>query len=209
MARNVFLVIGLIVIVTAFVGIHDALASMAIYSGALMGLNQFAPPLMLLGLTPAQRTQMQSSWPGSWLLDPWVAVSTFIALTAIVSLPQVFDRSLANAVFAAPLGVLELAVGLMLWFQIIPAKKQYFPLWRQGILGWIAGLPMMAIGIIWIWSDHVLYAPYLNVICQWNVTPIQDQRWAGMLMVLFGLPLQLRSAWLISSILIQNSSPRS
>ena len=60
---------------------------------------------------------------------------------------------------------------------------------------------MMAIGIIWIWSDHVLYAPYLNVICQWNVTPIQDQRWAGMLMVLFGLPLQLRSAWLISSIL--------
>ena len=68
---------------------------------------------------------------------------------------------------------------------------------------------MMAVGIIWIWSDHVLYAPYLNVICQWNVTPIQDQRWAAMLMILFGLPLQLRSAWLISGTLIQNSSPRS
>lgn len=204
-ARNVFFVIGLIVMVTAFVGIHDALASMATYTSALMGLNQFAPPLMLLGLTPAQRTQMQSSGPGSWLLDPWVAVSTFIALTSIVSLPQVFDRSLVNAVFAAPLGVLELAAGTMLWFQILPSGRRHCPAWRLGVLGWVAGMPMMVVGVVWIWSGRILYAPYLNVICQWNVTPLQDQRWAGMLMVLFGLPLQLRSAWLISSILLHDS----
>lgn len=195
------LALGIAVIGAATAGIDDPLVSMAVYTSALMSLNQLAPPLLLLGLPPSWRAKARHSLLGVWLLDPWVAISVFIALTTVVSLPQVFDRSLANAVYAAPLGIVELIAGTILWFQFFPAGSSRVPTWRQGLLGWLAGLPMMAVGIVWIWSDHVLYAPYLDVICEWNVTPLQDQRWAGMLMILFGLPLQVLSAWLISGIL--------
>lgn len=192
-----------VVMVSAFYALHDPLASMTIYASGLMSLNQIAAPLLILGLPHSSRAGLCRSLFGRWLFDPWVAFSTFIVFTTLVSLPGIFNKSLVEAIFAGPLGVLELLTGVMIWIQLLPAKGMDAP-WQRGVAGWIAGLPMMVIGVIWIWSSQVLYSPYLNVICLWNVTPLQDQRWAGMLMILFGLPLQLRSAWIISELFLEN-----
>ncbi|HEY0205798.1 MAG TPA: cytochrome c oxidase assembly protein, partial [Acetobacteraceae bacterium] len=59
------------------------------------------------------------------------------------------------------------------------------------------GTPMTVVGLIWMLSPAVLYAPYLNVICIWDIPPLLDQRWAGFIMVASGMPLQLRGFWLL------------
>jgi cytochrome c oxidase assembly factor CtaG len=46
-------------------------------------------------------------------------------------------------------------------------------------------------------SPDVLYTPYLDVICRWNIPPLVDQRWAGLVMFVAGVPVQLVSVWLL------------
>lgn len=196
---------GVVVLTLAMIGIYDPLVSMSLYTGALMSLNQIAPPLLLLAIGPSARSKLRSTWLGRLLLDPWVAMLSFVAFTVVIGFPEIFDRSLANVVFSAPLGALELLTGVMLWYQLFPVHSADGSYWKAGLAGWVAGLPMMVLGVVWIWSSHVLYSPYLNVICNWNITPLQDQRWAGVIMVIFGLPLQLRSTWLISAIFLDRT----
>jgi hypothetical protein len=46
-------------------------------------------------------------------------------------------------------------------------------------------------------SRDVLYTPYLDVICRWNIPPLVDQRWVGLVMFVAGVPVQLVGVWLL------------
>ncbi|MEE3504160.1 cytochrome c oxidase assembly protein [Acidiphilium acidophilum] len=202
--RNASFLAGIVAMLLAFYGLHDPLASMAVYGSALMTLNQIVPPLLLLGLPPKWRKGSRRTVIGDWLFDPWVAFNAFVLFTIVISLPSIFNTALAEAVFAAPLGLFEFIVGVMFWAQLLPCSQTITPFWRAGLYGWLGAMPMMVVGLVWLWSSHVFYAPYLNVICEWNITPLQDQRWAGVLMILFGIPLQLRSVWLLSEMFFED-----
>jgi len=56
---------------------------------------------------------------------------------------------------------------------------------------------MAVVAVIWMLSPDVLYTPHLNVICRWNISPILDQRWAGLLMFVAGVPIQFVGVWLL------------
>ncbi|MHB1667105.1 MAG: cytochrome c oxidase assembly protein [Thiomonas sp.] len=181
-------------------GLNNPLASMTDYTVALMTLGQVASPFLLLGFPPAARLQWRSSgnrWWAAWLLDPWVAAAVFVLLTLGVNLPGVFDTALADALFSAPIGMLLLVSGLMFWAQLLPGSTGIGQRWVAGIYAWLASLPMMIIAAVWVWSGHVLYTPYLDVLCLWNLSPLDDQHYAGLVMFAAGLPLQLRAAWLL------------
>ncbi len=169
--------------------LHDPLASMASTTAALMALNQVAPPLLLLALP---RGVMAGR-----LLDPWTATAQFALFSVVVSLPGLFDRALVNALYTGPLGLLELLSGLMLWALLMPATRGAGPGWQVGLAAWLGSLPMMAVALVWMLSAEVLYTPYLDVICRWDVPPIVDQRWAGLVMLVAGLPLQAVGAWMV------------
>jgi hypothetical protein len=163
-------------------------------------LNQIAPPLLLLAI-PQLRVGRRSRGEAALvdlLLDPWAATTLFIGLSIAVSLPGVFDPSVANALYAAPLGVLELLSGLLFWAQFMPATRRIEPAWLAGGLAWVGAMPMSVVALIWMLSPEVLYTPYLNVICRWNIPPLLDQRWAGLLMspgFARSEPPQTRRAW--------------
>lgn len=183
----------------AFLGLRDPLATMSGYTAALMVLNQVVPPLLLASVPPGARGRAALMFPGAagWLLDPWVAGALFSLLTIAVSVPAVLGPTLANALFAAPLGALELAAGLLAWMQLDPALRRLRADWRAGLFAWVCAVPMSVVAVVWMLADHVLYAPYLDVICRWDVTPLQDQRWAGFVMLLAGLPLQIAGIWML------------
>jgi putative membrane protein len=166
-----------------------------------MALNQIAPPLLLLALPDTIRVGLRGSGKGdalvSFLLDPWAATTLFIGLSIAVSLPGVFDPSVANALYAAPLGVLELLSGLLFWAQFTPATRRIRPAWLAGAVAWIGAMPMTVVAVVWMLSPDVLYTPYLDVICRWNIPPLVDQRWAGLLMFVAGVPVQLVGVWLL------------
>ena len=189
--------------VLAFVaawGLHDPLATMAGYALALMTLGQLATPLLLIAFPQDQRAGWRTAaggLPASWLLDPWVAGTVFVMLTLGINLPGVFDSALTNALFSAPLGLLLMLSGLMIWAQLLEGSRGISQRWVAGIYGWLISLPMMVTAAVWVWSSHVLYAPYLDILCVWNLSPLDDQHYAGLVMFITGLPLQLRSAWLL------------
>ena len=179
---------GLLTAAIGFAGLHDPLASMADYTAALMLLNQAAPPLLLWSLPRAVRSP---------LFDPVIAIIAFVTLSVAVSLPGLLDPTLADALYAAPLGVLELLTGLMVWAQLCPRTTRLRHGWSAALLGWLAGLPMTIVAVIWMLASQVLYTPYLDVVCRWDIPPLLDQRWAGFVMFVAGLPLQIAAAWLL------------
>jgi putative membrane protein len=192
---------GTLVVALAALGLRDPLASMSSYTAALMALNQIAPPLLLLPLPDTIRVGLRGLGKGaalaSFLLDPWAATTLFIGLSIAVSLPGVFDPSVANALYAAPLGMLELLSGLLFWAQFMPATRRIRPAWLAGAVAWIGAMPMSVVAVVWMLSPDVLYTPYLDVICRWNLPPLVDQRWAGLVMFVAGVPVQLVGVWLL------------
>jgi cytochrome c oxidase assembly factor CtaG len=194
---------GALVVVLAALELRDPLASMSSYTAALMALNQIAPPLLLLALPHrirvGQRSRCKAGALVDLLLDPWAATTLFIGLSIAVSLPGVFDPSVANAIYAAPLGVLELLSGLLFWAQFMPATRRIRRAWLAGVVAWIGAMPMTVVAVVWMLSPDVLYTPYLDVICRWNIPPLVDQRWAGFLMFVAGVPIQLVGVWLFTS----------
>jgi len=194
---------GALVVALAALGLRDPLASMSSYTAALMALNQVAPPLLLLALPRRIRVGQRGRGAVAallgLLLDPWAATMLFIGLSIAVSLPGVFDPSVANALYAAPLGVLELLSGLLFWAQFMPATRRIRPAWLAGAVAWIGAMPMTVVAVVWMLSPDVLYTPYLDVICRWNIPPLLDQRWAGWLMFVAGVPVQLVGVWLLLS----------
>jgi cytochrome c oxidase assembly factor CtaG len=192
---------GVLIVVLAILGLHDPLASMSSYTAALMALNQIAPPLLLLALPRAIRVSLQGHGKGAALaslfLDPWAATMLFVLLSIAVSLPGVFDPSVVNALYTAPLGGLELLSGLLFWAQLMPATRRIRPAWLAGAVAWIGAIPMTVVAVVWMLSPDVLYTPYLDVVCRWNIPPLIDQRWAGFVMFVAGVPVQLVGVWLL------------
>ncbi|WP_051481439.1 cytochrome c oxidase assembly protein [Paraburkholderia nodosa] len=193
--------------VGAALGLRNPLASMASYSAALMVLNQWVPPLLLMSVPAARWTR----WRGTaapmpalslagWLLDPWVAMTVFTTFSVMVSLPGIFEPALANALFAAPLGLLELISGLLFWAHLSRSLRTFRHDWQSGLYALVGSLPMMAVATVWMLSAHVLYMPYVDVVCQWNISPLADQHWAGFVMLAMGLPLQIAGAWRLAQL---------
>ena len=177
---------GLLLAALGVTGLRDPLASMASYTAALMLLNQAVPPLLLLG----RRRPLRSA-----LFDPVIATTAFVGLSVGVSLPGLLDPTLANALYAAPLGALEVLTGLMFWGQLFTVTSGFRHPWQAALLVWLGSLPMMAVAVVWMLSDRVIYTPYLDVICQWDIPPLMDQRWAGLVMFIASVPLQLVATW--------------
>lgn len=188
---------GIGVCLAAAYGLAAPLASMASYTAGLMALSQIAPPLLLIGIpASADGRLFPIVRPAfAWLADPSIAVTIFMLFGVVVSLPGIFDPSVANALYAAPLGVLELLVGMLFWTQILPARRAIARNWLAGAVAIVGGIPMTVVALVWMLSDHVLYTPYVDVICRWDIPPLLDQKWAGLVMFVAGMPLQLLGFW--------------
>ncbi|WP_323990074.1 cytochrome c oxidase assembly protein [Nguyenibacter sp. L1] len=185
---------GASLLAASCLGLRDPLASMAQYTLALMVLGQVVPPFLLLAW-PGKAGGAAS--PTGWLRDPGVAAVLFGGLAIVTGLPAVLDRSLANALFSAPLGLLDLLAGLLFWAQVLPGTRIIRSNPGAGLYALLGGVPMTVVAVVWMTAPRVLYAPYLDVLCRWDLTPLQDQHWAGFIMLVAGLPLQVTGAWLL------------
>jgi cytochrome c oxidase assembly factor CtaG len=79
----------------------------------------------------------------------------------------------------------------------MPATRRIRPAWLAGAVAWIGAIPMTVVAVVWMLSPDVLYTPYLDVVCHWNIPPLIDQRWAGFVMFVAGVPVQLVGVWLL------------
>lgn len=166
--------------------------SMALYMARLMVLAEFIPPLLLLGLPGGIRLAPRSL-PGrvlGVLLDPWVALAVWSAVIIFWNVPAGFNASVVTNSAAQLLPWLYLLSSLMVWGVVLRPLPGVQPhnVGSRGWFGLLAALPMMAVASVWLYSPKVLYTPYVNALCLWNLSPLQNQQWSGWIMMLAGLP---------------------
>lgn len=166
--------------------------SMALYMARLMVLAEFIPPLLLLGLPGGIRLAPRRL-PGrvlGVLLDPWVALAVWSAVIIFWNVPAGFNASVVTNSAAQLLPWLYLLSSLMVWGVVLRPLPGVQPhhVGSRGWFGLLAALPMMAVASVWLYSPKVLYTPYVNALCLWNLSPLQNQQWSGWIMMLAGLP---------------------
>ncbi|GGK30555.1 membrane protein [Deinococcus malanensis] len=181
-------------------------SSMALYMGRLMILAEIVPPLLVLGIPRGVQLSPRRGLGRvlNVLLDPWLALAVWSAVIIYWNVPAGFNASVVTNTAAALLPALYLLSSLLVWAVILrplPAV-QAATIGSRGWFGLLAALPMMAVAAVWLYSPRVLYTPYVNALCLWNLTPLQNQQWSGWIMMMAGLPslalalIQLM-AWLI------------
>jgi cytochrome c oxidase assembly factor CtaG len=170
------------------------LNSMALYMGRLMLLAELAPPLIVLGLPSALiRLGRRDGLVGRGLhalLDPYVVFALWTTIIVYWNIPASFSASVVGATSGALLPLLYLFGGLLVWavtLNSLPSVRT-LAVGTRGWFGFLNGLPMMAVAAVWLYSPKVLYTPFVNVPCLWNLTPLQNQQISGLVMMLAGVP---------------------
>lgn len=166
--------------------------SMALYMGRLMVLAEAVPPLLVLGL-PWRISLSPRAGLGrvlGLLLDPWVALATWSAVVIFWNVPAGFNASLVSNTAAPLLPLLYLLSSLMVWAVVLRPLPSVQPatIGHRGWFGLLAALPMMGVAAVWLYSPRVLYTPYVNALCLWDLTPLQNQQISGWIMMVAGLP---------------------
>lgn len=167
-------------------------SSMALYMGRLMILAEVVPPLLVLGIPQGVQLSPRRGLGRvlNLLLDPWLALAVWSAVIIYWNVPAGFNASVVTNTAAALLPALYLLSSLLVWAVILrplPAV-QAATIGSRGWFGLLASLPMMAVAAVWLYSPRVLYTPYVNALCLWNLTPLQNQQWSGWIMMMAGLP---------------------
>lgn len=165
--------------------------SMALYMARLMVLAEMVPPLLLLGL-PRMQLAPRSLLGRvlGVLLDPWVAFAVWTAVIIFWNIPAGFNASVVTNSAAQLLPWLYLLSSAMVWGVVLRPVPSVQPvnIGSRGWFGLLSALPMMAVASVWLYSPKVLYTPYANALCLWNLSPLQNQQWSGWIMMIAGLP---------------------
>lgn len=151
-----------------------------------------APPLLLLG-TPA--------WLLRWLLEPpallraartltrpAVAIVTFNVVIAVIHVPWVVERMATSEPFHFGMHALLVGTALCMWSPVmaklieLPALSypgRMFYLFLQSLVPTVPASYLT-------FGENVLYRGYDHAVPFWGLSPITDQRMAGLLMKLGG-----------------------
>jgi cytochrome c oxidase assembly factor CtaG len=153
------------------------------------------PIRTLLGLLGAEEgrrvVRVLRSRPGRAVSSPLFALCAFVATVLVTHLPRVYDFAIENDVPHAAEHLLYLVVGVLFWSVVVGADPTRRPLSLVGVSGFIvAGMvPMLAIGVVFVTSGHVLYAPYEEFASAHRV--LSDQEVAATVMWIGDAPMAL------------------
>ena len=176
---------GLLVIALALFSPIEHLALASMLSFHLLQnvmLGDWAPPLLLLGLSaPMIRVVASRRWVAR-LVSPRCAMGVWLATWYVTHIPAVYDYSLRNT---AALGVEHLAFllsGLIFWWpEVVPGGLS--AIGKVGYLG-IAFLAISPLDLGIYLSPHPLYHFYLHTPKLGGISAIADQRIAGVAMAI-------------------------
>ncbi|CAM3841672.1 cytochrome c oxidase assembly protein [Deinococcus frigens] len=167
-------------------------SSMALYMGRLMLLAEVVPPLLVLGIPRGVKINPRGAVARTLgvLLDPWVALAVWAAVIIFWNVPAGFNASVVTNTAAALLPALYLLSSLLVWSVILRPLPNVQPagMGSRGGFGLLAALPMMSVASVWLYAPNVLYTPYVNALCLWNLSPLQNQQLSGWIMMLAGIP---------------------
>jgi putative membrane protein len=140
-------------------------------------IADWAPPLLLLGLTAPMIAVLGRPRAVRWAVRPQVALPVWLIAWYVIHLPPVYDYALRHR---AALGVEHLVfivAGLMFWWpDIVPGG-----LTQRGrvLYLFVALVAMMPLNFAVALIDHPLYDFYRDTPKLWDLSTLGDQRLGG------------------------------
>jgi cytochrome c oxidase assembly factor CtaG len=186
--RRAFLfAVGLLLIVGA---LNSPLETIAVNYLLLIHLLQnvmiadWAPPLILLGLTPAMRGAIaRRGGPAfAWITRPKIALPAWLVAWYGIHLAVFYDFALRNPWALNIEHALLVAVGLLFWWPVLAGEPHdvSVPV-KIGYLG-AAFVGSVFLGLGLTFSETPFYDFYAEAPRLWGLSPAQDQNFGGILM---------------------------
>ncbi len=185
--RPVLFASGLLTIVVALNSPLETLAANYLLLVHLLQnvmIADWAPPLLILGLTPAMRGAI-ARWGGrpfAVLTNPRLALPIWIVGWYAVHLAAFYDTALRNPWLLSVEHLILIAIGLVFWWPVISdvPNKVSTPM-RIGYLG--AGFVLSAfLGLAFTFSGSSFYDSYASAPRLWGLGAVEDQNLGGVLM---------------------------
>jgi putative membrane protein len=147
-------------------------------------MADWAPPLLILGLTPAMRAAVSARGGRvlRMLTRPRVALPLWLVVWYGVHLPAFYDFALRNAWALNVEHALLLAAGLVFWWPVFSMEPHRLS--TPAILAYL-GLAFAIssfLGLAFIFSTTPFYDFYVEAPGLWGLSPAKDQNLGGILM---------------------------
>lgn len=178
---------GLVMIAAS---LNSPLETLAAHYSLLMHLLQnviladWAPPLLILGLTPSMRRAIAARGGRAMraLTRPKVALPVWLVGWYLIHLAVVYDYALENPWALNLEHALLIAIGLVFWWPVFSDVPHDPPtLGRTGYV--LAGFVGSAfLGLALTFSGSAFYDFYERAPRIWGLSPVQDQNFGGILM---------------------------
>jgi cytochrome c oxidase assembly factor CtaG len=143
------------------------------------------------------------------LAHPVVALPLWAANFCAWHLPVLFDAALQNNAIHALQHTSFVVFGVLMWAALIeplPGPAWFTALWRiPYVLGmWLV---MLVLSQVFIWSNHVYYAPYLHDATLWGLSHLADQKAGGGVMLVESMCTMLPAlVWVLLRVLRESEA---
>ena len=185
--RALLFVLGLLLVAG---GLNSPLETLAAGYLLLVHLLQnvmiadWAPPLLVLGLTPAMRAAIarRGGRPLARLTRLRVALPVWLVGWYVIHLAAFYDTALRNPWLLNAEHLILIAVGLVFWWPLLSDAPRAAPTpLRLGYLG--AGfVGSVFLGLALTFAGSALYDTYEAAPRLWGLSPVEDQNLGGVLM---------------------------
>ena len=186
-------VLGIAVMFFALVSPLDALGDEYWFSAHMTQhtlLAFIAPPLIVLGASGLiTETWTRHLWAGRvmrFLTFPLVTYTVFNLNMAAWHFPGLYEAALNNESLHILQHLLFLIFGVMNWWPVLSQSKALpaigFPM--QTLYLFLEMIPCTILGAIILFAPSVMYANYATAPRIFNLSPMDDQQIAGLVMVL-------------------------
>ena len=174
--RIAVFMLGLFFVVVALCSPIETIARHYLVLFHLLGnvmIADWAPPLLILGLTPSMRAELPQ------LRRPWLALPVWLAVWYLVHLPGFYDYALRHVWLLNVEHALLIGAGLLFWWPVFGGG-----LTTVGALAYL-GVAFVAssfLGLAFIFSSSAFYDFYAHAPRLWGLSAAKDQNLGGVLM---------------------------
>jgi cytochrome c oxidase assembly factor CtaG len=176
--------LGLLLVVAALCSPIETIARHYLLLFHLLGnvmIADWAPPLLILGLTPAMRASIARR--GGRVLarvaQPWVSLPVWLGVWYLVHLPAFYDYALRHTWALNVEHALLIAAGLLFWWTVFGGVLS-----TAGALAYlgVAFVTSAFLGLAFIFSSSAFYDFYKDAPRLWGLSATKDQNLGGILM---------------------------
>lgn len=116
------------------------------------------------------------------LWNPWVATALYNVAVLAWHLPTLYSWAVASEFAHALQHLSFLLFGVVWWSVLLCPAPRHPPVGVRLVMVGVSAVAQFLPGFVLSVADRVLYPPYLSAPRLWGWSPLDDQRWAGVLM---------------------------